>query len=307
MISFIIPAYNEESNIGNTIASIRQQCGNSTPLFEFEIIVIDNGSTDQTRVIADSSGAKTSVLIDTTIAGLRNFGARQAAGEIFIFLDADVLLTENWSKNIYAVTEDILREPTQITGSHASPPQDTGNWFHKHWFMAFCQEPESEHLGSAHMIIARSFFEELGGFNSSLVTAEDFDICQRARAAGGKIHNRVELEVIHPDYPDTVSDFVSREIWHRKGDCIDLKTALASRSLVAGVVFYLLIMFSLSSFIAGWNAFGVLLLAVSVLLLLTVSFYKFRHFGTVSVLINAVIFIPYFLGRVLAIFLKQSR
>jgi glycosyltransferase involved in cell wall biosynthesis len=97
-ISFIIPAYNEEKTISRTLNSILNQKN----LPDFEIIVIDNGSTDKTKKIAQKH-PKTKAITYTAKKGpaaARNEGARNAKGEILIFFDADMLVPEEWAKKM---------------------------------------------------------------------------------------------------------------------------------------------------------------------------------------------------------------
>ncbi len=91
MISFIVPAYNEEPLIGRTLASIHvaaREAGES-----YEVIVVDDGSTDRTAQVADEYGARVVRVECRQIAGTRNAGARESAGEILIFVDADTTIT----------------------------------------------------------------------------------------------------------------------------------------------------------------------------------------------------------------------
>lgn len=301
-VSFIIPAFNEEKNIKSTLDSIF----NYSKISEnFEIIVVDNNSTDNTVDIAKLLGAKVKIIADVTVATLRNIGVEEATGDVFIFLDADILLTQSWFDHIEEVLEQLKQSPKLITGSHVIPLVNN-NWFHKYWFSAFASEPESEHLGSAHLIITKEFFKDLNGFDGSLETAEDFDLCTRAKALGGRIKNDLNLQVIHPDFPSTIVEFVKRESWHGKGDCANLKLAIKSKSLIAGLLFYGLILLSVIFFFINYNLLASLCLSAALCLLFISSFSKFRHYGMRSVFINALIFIPYFFGRILSLFLKKK-
>jgi glycosyltransferase involved in cell wall biosynthesis len=91
MISFIVPAYNEEPLIGRTIAAIHAAARETA--FPYEVIVVDDGSTDGTAQAAGACGARVVRVECRQIAGTRNAGAREAAGEILIFVDADTIIT----------------------------------------------------------------------------------------------------------------------------------------------------------------------------------------------------------------------
>jgi glycosyltransferase involved in cell wall biosynthesis len=91
MISFIIPAFNEEQLLGGTLAAI-DAAGRA--LGEpFEIVVADDASTDRTAAIALEHGARVVSVRNRQIAATRNAGAQAANGEMFIFVDADTVVT----------------------------------------------------------------------------------------------------------------------------------------------------------------------------------------------------------------------
>jgi glycosyltransferase involved in cell wall biosynthesis len=91
VISFIIPAHNEEALIGCTLAALHEA---ALALREpYEIIVADDASTDRTGAIALEHGARVVAVNRRQIAATRNAGARAATGDLFIFVDADTVAT----------------------------------------------------------------------------------------------------------------------------------------------------------------------------------------------------------------------
>ena len=87
MISFIVPAYNEEHELSKTLAAIRTAASGAAQ--PYEIIVVDDASTDATPEIASRAGAKVIPINRRQIAAARNAGARAAQGEYLFFSDAD--------------------------------------------------------------------------------------------------------------------------------------------------------------------------------------------------------------------------
>jgi glycosyltransferase involved in cell wall biosynthesis len=87
MISFIVPAHNEEALLGETLASL-DRAGQAAPV-DYEIIVVDDASTDRTAAIALEHGARVVSVHHRQIAATRNSGARAAHGGWFVFVDAD--------------------------------------------------------------------------------------------------------------------------------------------------------------------------------------------------------------------------
>jgi len=92
VISFVVPAYNEERLLGATLDSIgaaARACGEA-----FEIVVADDGSTDGTADVARRHGAQVVAVAHRQIAATRNSGARAARGEVLVFVDADTRIDE---------------------------------------------------------------------------------------------------------------------------------------------------------------------------------------------------------------------
>src|SRR5438477_9981493 len=90
MITFIIPAHNEEAWVGRCLSAI---CGAMESVgTAHEIIVVDDSSTDGTASIAHEHGARVIRVEHRQIAATRNAGAREARGEVLVFVDADTLV-----------------------------------------------------------------------------------------------------------------------------------------------------------------------------------------------------------------------
>ena len=93
-ISFIIPAYNEEALIGETIERLALSARDCMNEDEFEIIVVDDDSSDDTARVARECGARVVPVKKRQIAAVRNAGAAEARGDVFIFVDADTLVPQ---------------------------------------------------------------------------------------------------------------------------------------------------------------------------------------------------------------------
>ncbi len=90
-ISFIVPAHNEEALIGKTLAAIFATATRVIP-YQFEVIVVDDFSTDRTAAIAREYGARVVSVAHRQIAATRNSGASAATGDILVFVDADTVI-----------------------------------------------------------------------------------------------------------------------------------------------------------------------------------------------------------------------
>jgi len=98
MLSVIIPALNSASTISFTLKSI---FSNDFPRESFEVIVVDNGSSDGTVEIAKRYPVKIFHCSKRGIGPPRNLGARMAKGEILCFTDSDCVVERNWLRKIF--------------------------------------------------------------------------------------------------------------------------------------------------------------------------------------------------------------
>lgn len=232
-VAFIIPAYNEAEMLPATLDSIDRY---ATGIGAYEVIVIDNLSTDGTDVIATSRGARVITAATCTIGASRNLGAKYSTADIFIFLDADITLTPVWSRHAPRVIDNISRRPFLVSGSDCRIGDSSG-WVAKTWFDAPNLRTSSRYIGSAHLIMSRLLFECLGGFDESLKTGEDYDICSRARALGAQLVKEPSLEVIHHGIPRSLSEFIKREMWHGLGDAQSVRFMLKSKVAMTALAF----------------------------------------------------------------------
>ncbi len=91
MISFVIPAHNEAELIGRTLSAMHESARAAGE--SYEVIVVDDSSTDRTGVIAREHGARVVAVNYRQIAATRNAGARVATGDLLFFVDADTMVT----------------------------------------------------------------------------------------------------------------------------------------------------------------------------------------------------------------------
>ena len=167
MISFIVPAYNEELELPSTIAAIRAAADKIDN--EYEIIVVDDASTDATAQIARQAGAQVVPINRRQIAAARNAGARAARGEVLLFVDADTRI------NARHVADAIAALNAGCSGGSARVATDGviplwGRVFIK----AFCAIYFANNLGAgAFLFTTRKNFDAIGGFDEQLFIGEE--------------------------------------------------------------------------------------------------------------------------------------
>jgi len=270
-VSVVIPARNEARHVGNALRSVSEALSGR---FAYEVLVADHGSSDATVEMAERGGARVVPAVEgmDTIGALRNLAAAEARGAILLFLDADVTVAPDWGERLREIRDQLEPVGTLVTGSVCRVPEPA-SWIERTWFSKRLDRPT--HLGSGHMVMSRAFFEELGGFDPGLSTGEDFELCQRARAAGGRIVLDPRLVAVHHGFPSTLSSFARREIWHGRGDATSIASVLGSKVALAASAFAALHAFVLLALVAGQPAVVALTLAVLGALVLAAAVSKF--------------------------------
>jgi glycosyltransferase involved in cell wall biosynthesis len=123
-ISIIIPTLNEERHIVKCLESLKSQ---RYPGDRFEIIVVDNGSTDRTLNLCEKYTESIHVLPGVNVSELRNYGAGKARGEIYAFIDGDCEADGNWLANAVKSLETERASPGPIARSRRMPRGSNGH------------------------------------------------------------------------------------------------------------------------------------------------------------------------------------
>jgi glycosyltransferase involved in cell wall biosynthesis len=108
-VSVVIPAYNAARTIGECLTALAAQ---TVPPSVYEVIVVDDGSSDDTAAIAEQHGARVLRQANRGPAAARNRGVDAARGEVILFTDADCAPAADWIEQMLAPLDD-----PQITGS----------------------------------------------------------------------------------------------------------------------------------------------------------------------------------------------
>ena len=167
MISFVVPAYNEELELPSTITAIEKAtAGAKQP---HEIIVVDDASTDATAEIARQAGAKVVAIDRRQIAAARNAGARVARGEILFFVDADTQINTNHVvEAIAALRAGYIGGSARVAVAGAIP----------RWARIFLRIFSTIYFGlnfgaGAFLFTSRKTFDAIDGFNEELFIGEE--------------------------------------------------------------------------------------------------------------------------------------
>jgi glycosyltransferase involved in cell wall biosynthesis len=295
-ISFVIPTFNEEKHLGGVIDSIHN---NMPDKAEYEIIVVDNGSTDHTVDIAKGKGAKVFDGPNLTISALRNIGVSKIKYENIVFLDADVYLSDFWGKHIKNVIDQLEKEKPAITGSICGLGHNP-MWLEKNWYGVVLSRKKINYINSGHLILKKSIFNKIGGFNEKLESAEDYEFCLRGKKIGIKIINNPKLRVHHDGYPKTLRAFFYRERWHGRGDYLSLKNFISSKAAIISLFLFINLWISIAGVLYTQKiSFLIIYLLVIGFLCGTSAYYRCQKIN-LSFAICTFLYGIYFFARMLS-------
>ena len=295
-VSIIIPCFNEEETIASTIDSIIYMGEQIN--FPYEIILVDNKSDDDSAEIARDMGAKVVFCAADTVSGVRNEGAYWATGRVLLFLDSDVILDKSWAKRFCQVVTMVINERV-VVGSHCAVPPNLEGIF-KEWYLRIQEDTRDTHIGTGHMLVSRKLFYQLGQFDPTLASGEDYDFCKKAMSEGCRLIVDKNLIAYHMGYPTKIKDFIKRELWHGEGDVYNLKRFLSSKVAISAVIFGVLHILVILSLIVSIELF-LLLMFLLVLFCLSIIYYKFRVWSPYSLIKLLPAMYLYLAGRLSAI------
>jgi len=193
LVSFVVPAYNEEALIASCLNAIQAEISRSG--CNAEIIVVNNNSTDDTRRIASSVPGV--IVVDERQRGLvpaRKAGCLAARGKLIANIDADTMLTEGW---LHTALEEFARSPDLVALSgpfiHYDLPRSAQFVAAVYYYIAFVAYVLVRfvlRMGSimqgGNFIVSKSALEAAGGFNSDFCFyGEDTDLACRLSKVGG--------------------------------------------------------------------------------------------------------------------------
>ena len=196
MISVIIPAFNAEGTLGACLSSVF-----ASDYTDFEVIVVDDHSSDKTRAIARTMPCS---LIETSVnagaAAARNAGAARASGAILFFLDADIVIQPGSLRRIMTV----LAERSDLAAMFGSYQAETApaDFFSQyknllHHYTHQISSPQAKTFASGFGAVRAEVFTALGGFDPGQRFMEDIEFGYRMHRAGYRVLLDRELQMTH--------------------------------------------------------------------------------------------------------------
>lgn len=178
MISFIVPAFNEEALIGRTLEALNVAGGSLGQ--PYEIIVADDASTDRTAAIAQAHGARVAGVNLRQIAATRNAGARLASGNQLIFVDADTVV----SKEVVQAAIEAMNQGAAGGGSAVSFDGQLPRYA-KLFFPVMVRLFRATGFACGCFIFCtRCAFDAVGGFDEKLFASEEITMSRALKRQG---------------------------------------------------------------------------------------------------------------------------
>jgi glycosyltransferase involved in cell wall biosynthesis len=219
-ISIVIPMFNEARHIGRTLLAAQKAAHAAN--VECELIVVDNGSTDQGPHIARQFGAKVLVLPGLLIGALRNRGTAIATGEWLAFIDADIEMPEDWLRQLFDIEAS---GQADVFGLDLHTPAEAP-WYATAWQRRTLRPSAHtsnvvDWLPSSNLLMLRRWFDKIGGFNEALRTGEDKEFTLRLREHGARLLSVNESVALHWGYEMNWREWMGKELW-RQGSHLQL-------------------------------------------------------------------------------------
>ncbi len=197
--SVIVPAYNAAETIGACLEALSRQ---TVPPDAYEVIVVDDGSTDGTAEIARKHGVRVISQPNAGPAAARNRGAEAARGEILLFTDADCEPTPGWIA-AFARAFDANPDAAGAKGTYLSRQREIVARFtqmeYEERYARMEGKPRIDFVDTYSAAYRRDVFLESGGFDATFPTAsvEDQELSFRMARAGHRMIYVPEARVYH--------------------------------------------------------------------------------------------------------------
>ena len=207
-ITFVIPVRNGAAHLARCLQSIAA----ATAHGRHEVIVVDNGSTDESVSLAEQASARVLSLPGGRVGAVRNAGARAASGHILAFVDADNEIDPEWVSACVAAMSDASVGAAGLAYTAPTPP----TWVQR-LYNLLRERPATRAavgwLGAGNLAVRRDVFDAVGGFDEQLEACEDVALCMEITRAGYRIVAEPGMRSVHHGDPATLRELFVGELW----------------------------------------------------------------------------------------------
>lgn len=214
MISVVIPAYNAGNTIGRCLDALLAQ-----PMVRggYEVIVVDDGSTDETSSTAQARGVRVISQPNRGAAAARNLGAQHALGDPLLFIDADSVPDACWVANLAAPFAD----PTLAGASGEKKTHQTSllaQYVQAEYdfkYERLAAAGSMDFVDSSTAAYRREIFLSNGGFDATLMEAEDTELSFRLAQRGHKMV-LVRDAIVYHTHPESLGEYLVRKFQYAR-------------------------------------------------------------------------------------------
>ena len=220
-ISVIIPVYNDPGGLGDTLQSLVAQ---DFPRSRFEVIVVDNGSTDFTHQVARDFAAGHPEIIRVVIEdsiqssyAARNKGIDLSSGEIICFIDADMTVDRDWLRNVEYL---FAAESVYYVGFRVEVTINKKTvvalYNQMRTFLIEHHVKNTDFVPTCCLAVRRDLFRKVGLFNPRLVSGGDLECGNRVKESGVSLRYEPTIVMYHPARA-TIWSLIKRDLRRGRG------------------------------------------------------------------------------------------
>ena len=261
-ISVVVPARNEEDYLAECLASLQNQDYGKQ---HYEILVVDNNSNDKTAEIAKSfSGVKYLHIGKGPVGAVRNFGVKEAKGEVIAFIDADCIPPYNWLSR----GNELLSQNKNHAFSARYISDKNALWIEKLWLLGYAvaEFSSTDFLGGC-IFVTKNDFLKVGGFDETITSGEDTKLAVSLRNVGIQTIVDQSLNVIHLGNAKDSKSFVNRQAWHSENYIKNIKTSISDPTFLLSLIYLSSFLILLIDPVVFGGMSGVSVLAIAILVL----------------------------------------
>lgn len=203
-VSVIIPVYNDADGLHLTLESLVSQ---TYPVTQHEIIVVDNGSTDQTQSVTlnfSEDFPNITLVVEDEIQSsyaARNAGIMESSGEIIAFIDADMVVDETWIEQIVdsvqSCNSSVIGCAVEVISNNDDP--NIFEIYNIQTGFPIRRFIEQDHfVPTCCLVVKRDVFHDVGLFDDRLVSGGDKEFGTRVFEAGYTIQYNPSITMYHP-------------------------------------------------------------------------------------------------------------
>lgn len=229
-VTVVIPALNEERVIGECLQAL---AGQTYPAGRFQVVVVDNGSTDGTAKIARESGAVVLDVARRSAYVARNFALRETTGDYLAFTDADCVPEASWIETLIATETE---EQTGVVAGHIEYRMTFDSLGNRMLIASRSRDAIRELVCVHHcaptgnVLYRRALLEQYGPFDEEAF-GSDVAMSRKLAAAGHPPAFAEEAVVVH-QCDLTSREYLSRTYWNNRGNALhDSRPVSAGRLL----------------------------------------------------------------------------